>query len=321
MLLNFVTASTEQINAILRNNVSTLKLLYLENFQIRASYISFNIPVLPITDLRLHGCPIKEIVPILRKCPQVTSLFVGGFNIDTVVAQCIALHSKQLKKLTLKNLLNVGAGVLLLIAQGCPEIQLLILMDCSIGNDIGEVVRILSKLQKLVLGSTLDIAELHTIESQSLRAVELVCRSLSVPKFQQFSQGCPNLAVLILNNIDFVEGEDVSSVLKNCPNLQYLQMTGVSGDMQNEVLKSAAMYCPILRTLNVSDSDDCAPEAIDHVLRSCIHIHNLMLIDAEENCAENGGYRIADPVISARVAVTRETPLCLGSLNHPSNKF
>lgn len=126
-----------------------------------------------------------------------------------------------------------------------------------------------------------------------------------VQGFCHFTRNCPNLSTILLEKTIFSDG-DISSILQYCPNLRYLQLGEV--DMYkgifDEVLKRAAKYCPLLRTLNLTYRNKCNPEVIDHVLSSCSNIDKLVL---GNNCE----YSIVDPLLNARDVVTKEGRLHL----------
>lgn len=150
--------------------------------------------------------------------------------------------------------LNVGA--LLEIAQGCPSMEFLFIFDSDDFDfgGISEVVNIMPNLQRLTLlpGSPSDkFLNCRTIQSHSLRAVEIGWFEISVAEFWLFSQGCPNITTLLLR-VTFKKGGAFESTLKYCPNVTYLQLDGKDSNQTDEVLEGAAMYCPLLRTLNIT---------------------------------------------------------------------
>lgn len=298
LFLQFITISSQQLRTILSNNIATLQSLHLDCLQLTDILTDEDLPVLQITDLYFTICNAEDVFPILCKCPHLTSLHFDGFDMGMLLANCIAMSCKHLKVLQLNELADTDNGAILLVAQSCPELECLSVPYCD--APLCEVLYTFTNLQKLEIGSLRQLG-LGVFELQSLRVVKII-DSVSVHEFRQFSKGCPNLGAIIAPMISIYNAR---SVLEFCPKLRYLHV----GDIvkSDEVLKSAAMYCPLLRTLNLTYSKICTPEWINRILRSCPQVDMLVLTDV--HLARGSCIHLTNPLISTRVAVTREGPL------------
>lgn len=73
----FSVTDSKVMQTILCNNASTLKSLRLYELDVTDDEISLNLPTLQLTDLRFSSCGDAFILPVLRKCPRLSSLFHG----------------------------------------------------------------------------------------------------------------------------------------------------------------------------------------------------------------------------------------------------
>lgn len=301
--IEIINVSPQHLQSILRNNASTLKTLDLDDISVTfTDDRHWDIPTLQITHLNLTSCGNVDLVQLVSKCPHLTSLRMELMDV---------MYSKQLRVFQLSGLNKLKAEYLLTIAQECQEIEFL---SIAISSDstfagVAVVVNALPNLRKLALEQSSDSAatlELHLIHSQSLQAVEIGGFVISESQFRQFSQACPNLTTLLINDM-CLDGTGKQSTLENCPHLTYLQICWPKREMTSYLLQSADIYCPILRTLNLADNADCTAEEIDRVLNRCPLIDKLVL-GSDGNLSD---YSITDPLICVRVAVTREGPRSL----------
>lgn len=325
------STSAKIFRTILSNNVTTLKTIRLVHFRLTGTCdLNAGLPELKLRDLSIAQCKGTIIRTVLLKSAHFSSLGLSGINFKNKLTEWLAPCGQTLRELHIQDGTRMDDSALLKIAQICPNIEFLSITNCdeSYFESIGEVVGALPKLQKLGLDIGSDMGPLEEIGawgSQSLWAVLFTGLSFDMENvvtersFQQFSQGCPNLTVLLLHKFC---AQCTIAALQFCPNLRYLEVGEIGFTKASEVLESAARYCPLLRTLHLSC---CLPdyypqEVIDEVLGSCTQITKLILTDyylysGDEYIVTD--FEITDPAVRARVTVVREGSLCLGTCRPP----
>lgn len=304
------STSAKIFRTLLANNLFTLKSLSLDNFRVVGD-LDVVLPQLKLADLSFESCKSSMIRSLLLKSAHLSALSVDGINFNNRLTEWLAPSCRNLRELCVHRGRDMDNGALLHISQRCPNIEFLSISDCdsTYFQSIGEVVGTLTKLQKLEIPFDFHpLKDIGLYGSQSLRAVEFIGRisgyASLVPEhsFITFSHSCPSLAALILNRFCY---QCTLCALENCPNLTYLEI-GDIGPANDAVMRSAALYCPLLRTLNLSYCSRYyyTPEGIDEVLVGCTQLDTLVLADS--HLYSRYYNKIQDPAVRARVMVLRE---------------
>lgn len=267
-------------------------------------------------------CDMKVVQCLLSKCSKVAVLSFESTNSEYDLADSIANHCTTLRELRFHFCIYIGDGELVAIARKCADIECLSITRCSstFFDDIGQIVHSLLKLRRLVLSfwsSDSPLQEIGAMGSHSLQTVTLTehtidsgVHSLDVTGLRSFTMGCPNIVSLTLSTLSSTSQRTLNEALEYCPNLRFLKIGNISIARADQVLQSAAVYCPLLHTLNLTCTFDGRPEGFNRIVCSVIQIDQLVLVG---NDGQPSDYRIADSFANPHAAVTKEGTLQLAS--------
>lgn len=225
------------------------------------------------------------------------------------MAQFINVSHRTLKSLVLRRVLNCEQKSILLplILRQCVHIEHLEVRDCKYSVDNGQegnLVHSLTNLTLLALDTCDDkvLQELAAHVFPSLRSVGIGYHGsdedlVTAQGIRRFTRKCPNLTALSIKKLNASGNKELSAcALEHCALLQHLELCGLENHLEDELLKSAARYCPLLHTLNMSDCFRCRSDFVDLALRSCTKLCTLVI---SIYC----GYKIRDKMLDKRVTV------------------
>lgn len=302
LTLHYCCVSRELLYSTLVNNAASLRKLHLHNGNLTNDNAHLTLPMLQIADLKLTSGFDSLVLPLLSKCSQLSDLHLVQTAVDNKIGECVAASCRELSTFRLHRM-TLNSLFLCTILAKCVNIKHLEIHVCgrTFSDGLGQLLSTLPHLHTLLMDAWTNdlLVRVGVHKLVVLQTVEIdayVFDMVTVQGFRSFAVGCPNLSALDLQTLHVEGTEEPTTVLEFCPNLRYLAVSNYLKGMEIAILRSAAVNCPLLHTLNLTRASHASAEVIDEVVSACTQLTKLIL---SYRC----DYRISNPLISARVSI------------------
>ncbi|KAF9193224.1 hypothetical protein BGZ51_003973 [Haplosporangium sp. Z 767] len=216
----------------------------------------------------------EKLANIFRSSPRISVLYLYSckFLSSRALNNIGSLH--ELKRLELKNMIQIDESSLVLLLRSCPLLEHLALEDVRLGevelSSIGSTplnIKSLSLTRSSPMGTLVVNLLRNAPQIQELSLARNIRMVLTREELLPFRDMYQHISVLNVESCKSIESEALLVLVHTCPNLKRVNMGGTMID--DRALDALNANCPNLRSLNLSCCVRISDEGLLRFLESC----------------------------------------------------